>query len=240
MRKKRSDAGVIQITDRDIELLTWIGEQFAVRYDQVGEVLRRYAVEHRGKAIGEEAIKKAVGRWVRGDFVIRKKIKATEPAWVYLSKKGIETVGLTFPFREPSVSQLNHYFHINKVRLALEALYAKDPTARWVSENSIISRWVAEGDYSYNSTATVKRHRPDGEFSYTEEGVFKTVAIEVELTQKSRKRLDKIIAELLREYEYFWYFVNEDTLRAIREILSDASFAHIEKRRRDVFLLSKL
>jgi hypothetical protein len=38
-RKKRSDAGILQITDRDINALNWISEQYCISFDHLRRLL---------------------------------------------------------------------------------------------------------------------------------------------------------------------------------------------------------
>ena len=38
-RKTRSDKGVYQLTKRDFDVLTWIADQYAMRFDQVRQLL---------------------------------------------------------------------------------------------------------------------------------------------------------------------------------------------------------
>ena len=41
--KKRRDAGMLQITERDIFVLTWIAEQYSISFDQLQRLLGRHA-----------------------------------------------------------------------------------------------------------------------------------------------------------------------------------------------------
>ena len=41
--RRRSDAGILQITDRDILALTWMGEQYAITFEQLRQLLGQHS-----------------------------------------------------------------------------------------------------------------------------------------------------------------------------------------------------
>ena len=58
-RKERSDKGSIKITERDLSVLRFIGEQYAVRADQLARLLKRPAEG----ALSESGTRAVFTRW---------------------------------------------------------------------------------------------------------------------------------------------------------------------------------
>ena len=66
-RKPRSDKGRVQLRERDLTSLRWIAEQYAVRLDQLRNLLGRDAgrgAKEKG-VISENAVRLVVSRWKR-------------------------------------------------------------------------------------------------------------------------------------------------------------------------------
>ena len=70
--------------------LLWIGEQYAIRIDQLARLLGRSA----GRTLTESTTRAAVARWVRGGFAQTRKVTVREPGFVWLTTKGLREVGL--------------------------------------------------------------------------------------------------------------------------------------------------
>ena len=64
-RKKRMDTNAIRLLPRDELALTWIGQQYAMRLDQIQELLAQHA-DHattHGSRITESATRNVIARW---------------------------------------------------------------------------------------------------------------------------------------------------------------------------------
>lgn len=204
--KARSDKGKTQITDRDITVLTWIGEQYAVRLDSLQQLLGRYAVQETviPGLVGEPGAHRVIKRWEQEGLVESRKFFYRKPHWVWLTGKGLSQMNLDFKPREPKVSMLNHYHDVNEVRLLFEAQLGT--AAVWHCERSM--RKERQGDKLF--------HIPDGEIHY-QDAVY---AVEIELTQKSAKRTAAIVRKLDAQYDGIWYFVNDVTRRSVEPIVA--------------------
>ena len=112
-RKRRSDYGTIQTTDRDIALLTWIAEQYAIRFDQLHYLVNRY----KGEDVTESNIKWLINRWRTAGWVDKRKIVYGEPGWIWLSKDGLKAMELPYPQWEPKPGRMAHIHAVNAVRL---------------------------------------------------------------------------------------------------------------------------
>lgn len=204
-RKARSDRGTVLITPRDENALRWIGEQYAIRIDQLQVLLGRQAqaqTEAEG-IVSEGTARRVVTRWVKAGWVERRKIFHREPEWVWLTRSGMQLAGLTYFAGQPSPVMLRHYYQVNRIRLSVEQRHGAD---RWVSERAIKPQRQRVQDVHY----------ADAEVRIGEA----TIGLEIELTVKKAAKLAAIVAGLAREYRTVWYFVKPEVLRGVRQAIS--------------------
>lgn len=215
----------IYINQRDIAALKWIGEQQAVRFDHLQHLLGRMSprTPQVPGVLSIHTVPQVVERWEADGLVVARKYSFGEPHWVWLTSRGLQQMDLPYSYREPSLSKRNHYHAVNGVRLTLEAKWQDD--FEWISERTLVreqGQQVAQGEQA----AAV--HIPDAEaFLYDhDEGsgqAYVRYAIEVELTQKSRKRLHSILAQLNADsrYESVAYFVAESCHASVKQAVND-------------------
>lgn len=206
--KRRSDHGTVRTTPRDLDLLRWIADQFAVNTDQLKILMNRWKRKHEPEwqeaSISDETVKWLIQRWRDAGWVESRKLLAREPAWVWLSKEGLTAMSLKYPMYQPAVGRLDHIYHVNMVRLYIEK--RRGDEVQWISERQINVERKDQG----------KRHMVDGEVVYQN----MVIAIEVEQTQKSKRRLASIVRELEQDYAAVWYFVTDKALEAVREAIT--------------------
>ena len=206
--KRRSDYGTVRATARDLDLLRWVGDQFAVNTDQLKILMNRWKRANEPdwleESISDETVRWLIKRWRKAVWVESRKLLAREPAWVWLSKAGLTEMGLKYPDYTPAVGRLRHIYHVNMVRLYIEK--RRGDEVQWISERQINVERKKEG----------KRHMVDGEAVY--QGT--VIGVEVEQTQKSKRRLASIVRELQQDYEAVWYFVADPAMDAVREAIS--------------------
>ena len=202
VRKPRSDKGLIRLTDRDLLTLNWIGEQYAVRLDVLQRLLGRdtqQATKEPG-SVTESTARRVVGRWKAEGLVESRKFFFGKPEWVWLTTAGLTQMNLPYRIWSPKVSTLNHFHSVNLVRMHIEASYEEPFT--WQSERSLRRRY--QNDRS--------RHISDAELHHSQGAI----GIEVELTQKSQRRVIDIVRKLAHQYDQVWYFVNQATDPVVR------------------------
>ncbi len=223
IRKQRSDKGNIYMTDRDLAVLTWIGEQYAARLDQVQMLLGRQP--GRGAThtdhISESSARDVVNRWRRAGWVHTEKFREHELFWAWLTSLGLRKCGLPYKYFNLSTSrleELKHLYAINAVRMDLE----KEGPTHWISERHLAMGITREKGKQVLHQADAIIHEPDS-----------VIAIEVELTPKSLYRQEEILLELMKgegylklkgawgkrarqycrdlkgEYDAVWYFATE-------------------------------
>lgn len=210
-RKRRSDYGEIRLSERDVYLLTWIGDQSAVTVDLLHRLVNWYNLQQDDDPVTSHTIKWLVNRWQKAGWIEKRKILADYPAFIWLTATGLEQAGLDYPYYKPSFGLANHIYQHNRVRLYV--MERAQPGLFWRSERRI----KAERDPDDN------RHLVDSEIIYLD-GEFQgwTVGIEIELSLKTKDRLTSILQQLKQDYETVWYFIADDIFdlvgKAIKKI----------------------
>ena len=180
-RSTRSDAGQVRITPRDVSVLTYMGEQYGLRKDQLPRLVGDVA---------ERTVRALIDRWVRAGLINRRTVFAGDHAWLWPTTTGLELSGRSLPYWEPRPGILEHVYWVNEIRFRVAD---RHPDAAWISERHL--RAEAGG-------ANRPEHMPDG--LVLKAG--KQIAIEVQLAQKSRERAADTLAYLTQAYEGAWIF----------------------------------
>lgn len=208
-RSVRSDKDQIRLNARDLRVLPWIGQQYAVRMDQLRRILGRLSEQETQEPgqLTEQTAERVVRRWLKDGLAERRKYLHREPAWVWLSRRGLEQMGLErYRVLEPKVALLNHYYWVNQVRLYVEG---RRDEAAWRSEREL--RQPGGGRVVQTSQGS---HYADAEVELPNT----IAAVEVELTVKKRERLREIVLGLADVYGTVWYFTNRETRPVVTEV----------------------
>jgi hypothetical protein len=171
----------VRLTQRDVEVVSFMGEQYGVRKDQLPQLVG---------GVSERTIRALIDRWVRAGLINRRTIFAGDHAWLWPTREGLELSGDPLPYWEPRPGILEHVYWVNEVRFRVAA---KHPGSSWISERRL--RAEAGG-------ANRPEHMPDG--LVLKAG--KQIAIEVQLAQKSRDRSVASLAYLTETYDGAWVF----------------------------------
>jgi hypothetical protein len=206
------------ITQRDKQVLTWIGEQYAVRLDQLQVLMGREP----GKPTVEPGrvspgtAERRVKVWEKAALVERQKLFFGEPAWIWLTKKGLGLLPNDYRFLRPKLATLEHIYAVNQVRLWAENEWGS--TIPWQGERQL--------KYEFARDETTKtQHVPDA-ILITEAG---RIALEVELTQKMAKRTKSILIRLARDYDQIWYFANAQAYPSLTKQIASLSATNQQK-----------
>ena len=90
------------MTERDVFALRWIGQQYAVRLDQLQQLLGQrpgHGAVHEG-VISESATRDVVTRWRKAGWVCMERLRANQPPWIWLTRKGIHKVDLSYIYQD--------------------------------------------------------------------------------------------------------------------------------------------
>ena len=135
------------ITQRDVMVVRWVGEQYAVPLDVLGELLARLAPADAGTrasrfgerepsgaatlASRDRTARRHVARLESLDLLQR--FRLTSGPWVAPTRAGLRRVGLSWEPWDVSDWQLDHLEAVAWLRLHLERTY---PDAEWISERA--------------------------------------------------------------------------------------------------------
>jgi DNA-binding MarR family transcriptional regulator len=162
---------------RDLDVLSWLGEQYGARTDQLEILLD----------CGPRTVQRVIARLRDTGLVTTRRLLVGEPAWVIPTSTGLRAAGHGFAAWQPRIGLLAHVAAANDVRLHVQA---RSPESEWVPER-LLARDRHAGE-----------HLPDG--VVITDG--RRIAIEVELTVKSQRRIHAILDELTRRFDAVLYF----------------------------------
>ena len=181
----------MKVTERDLRLLAWIGEQFIVNIRELDGVIQFDAQKHHLPTVGKHFTRDTVHRW-KDAGLIKTSYQLRRGSHVFLTAQGIRATDLPFSPRTPSVSDVAHLTHhdsVNRVRLHLEKqMWQAHHTMRWVSERALMQ----------HQRKGIKAHRPDGVMMVGEH----IIAVEVEKAYKRPSKLKQILQEYLYSIHY--------------------------------------
>jgi len=179
----------VQLTERDLEALGWIADQYAVRTDVIRWLLGN------GAPLSDSRTRSVIARWQRAGVAESRRFFAGAPHVVWLTRAGTALVRPGWRTRPPTLSMLAHHHAVSQVRLAIER---RGHGADWVCERVL-----------YKQRATPDAHVADGTFRSNRGQV---TAVEVELTLKSADRLRDIVRDLTLDHEAVLYVVGDSTI----------------------------
>lgn len=187
-RKNEKPAGV-QLTERDVEVLGWIADQYAVRTDVIRWLLGN------GTPLSDSRTRAVVARWQRAGVAESRRFFAGAPHAVWVTRAGMALVRSGWRSRPPTLSMLPHHHAVSQVRLAIER---RGHGTDWVCERVL-----------YKQRATPDAHVPDGTFRSSRGPI---TAVEVELMLKAADRLRDIVRDLTLDHEAVLYVVGDGTI----------------------------
>lgn len=176
----------------DLELLTWLSEQYGARIDQLQ---RQLGCELR-------TAQRTVARLRAAGLVSARRVLVGEPAWVLPTSAGLRACSSPFRPWQPKLGLLTHVAAVNDVRIYVEG---SSPRCEWVCERALL-RERSRGEHLPDAVVMLDGQR---------------VAIEVELTLKGRHRMAAIIDQLVRRFDAVAYFCAPATHRVLEELAAD-------------------
>ena len=171
---------------RDLEVLGWCCEQYGARTDQLEVLL----------GSGSRTVQRVLARLRDTGLIEVRRLLVGEPAWAIPTSGGLRAAGQGFGVWCPRIGLLAHVAAVNDVRLHVQA---RSPRSEWVPE-----RVLAKERES-------REHLPDG--VVITDG--QRVAIEVELTVKSQRRVRSILDELSGRYDTVLYWCSPGVHRQL-------------------------
>ena len=157
--------------------LCWLGEQYGARTDQIEVLL----------GCGPRTVQRVLARLRDAGLIDTHRLLVGDPTWVIPTGAGLRATGQGFGVWRPQVGLLAHVASVNDVRLHIQA---RSPESEWIPER-ILARERRAGEHLPDAVVLVDGQR---------------VAIEVELTVKSQRRLTTILDELTGRFDTTLYF----------------------------------
>lgn len=184
--KADSKPAGVQVTERDLEVLGWIADQYAVRTDVIRWLLGN------GRPLSDSRTRAIVARWQRAGLADSRRFFAGAPHVVWPTRAGTALVRPGWRTRPPNLALLAHHHAVSQVRLAIER---RGQGTDWVCERVL-----------YRHRTTPDAHVADGTFRSSRGAV---TAVEVELTLKTAERLRDILRDLTIDHEAVLYVVGD-------------------------------
>ena len=184
---------------RDLEVLAWVCEQYGARTDQLEVLLDSPA----------RTVQRVLARLRWAGLVEVRRVLVGQAAWVVPTRAGVRAVGQGFGVWRPQLGSLAHVAAVNDVRLHI---WERAPESEWVCERVL---------YKERQTG---EHLADGAVVM---GDGQRVAIEVELTVKSRSRVRSIIDELAGRYDTVLYFCAPGPYRQLGELQRSGAWPNL-------------
>jgi hypothetical protein len=182
---RRGSPGVL-LHPRDLVLLGWLAEQYAATTDQLGVLL----------GCGPRSVQRVLARLRDAGLVSTQRVLVGQPAWVMPTRAGLRACGSQYKVWHPKLGVLLHVEAVNDVRLHIQAL---SPEAEWVSERAL-ARDRREGEHLPDAVVITEGQR---------------VAVEVELTVKSERRVRTILHGLTGRFDMVLYYCAPATYRQL-------------------------
>lgn len=208
-QKEEKKTHRVELTQRDLDTLRWIGEQYAVRLDQLQRIL---GAQPGGETqipgqLSESATRVWLTRMKLLDALDMEKPFRAIPAFVWLRPAGLRLVELEYKYLKPAVTTLNHHYWCNEVRLFLAVRRKEEP---WKSERQLRTEHA-------QASANKSHHLPDLPDAelLTAKGA---LAVEVELSEKQAIRLNDVIYRRIAQYYTTWYFCTPQTAPGVEAV----------------------
>jgi hypothetical protein len=186
IKKKRKG---VRLTGRDLNIIKWINSHRAATTEQVRQKFDMSLL----------SAKKRLYELKSFEYLIYEKIFHEKPGVYRVGNKGIAVTTDELPPVRIRLGSYEHDLQLVDLAIALE----KKTGARWQTDRQIRHEKGLEGVGN-------KGHSPDG-ILFLPSG--EKIAIELELSAKGTKRLEKILRDYsASSYKEVWYFVGSQSI----------------------------
>jgi hypothetical protein len=199
----------MKLTQRDIEILRFIAE---FGFCEIRHIEIKFGIK-------KSRCYQIMQRLTKADLVVHEKIFYAQSGVFYLSKLGASTCSDLPYLKNIPKDNYQHQLTIIDVYFKLMQLY---PEASWISERRI---YQEKSTYCTNYSKKDVTHLADGVLMFPDD---RHVAIEVELSMKTKKRIEDIIFSyaLHNQLKEVWYFCSPAIINRVRRAAGD--WTHIK------------
>jgi hypothetical protein len=202
---KRRDAGMLQVTERDTLTLTWIAEQYCLCFDQLRFLLAYYtpATVKDPSAVAISTARNTVERWLQMGYIeAPQKIIREHSTYIWLSRKGLKELGLTYSYYHPKPSTIRHLYAVNAIRLHLLRYQL---SATWIAQRTLRT----QSDHQHLPDAALHTHAfPLVAIQVLEPSFLAPITLQDELTT---------LSALIEHYTRIWLFLHEKAVKMVQE-----------------------
>jgi hypothetical protein len=192
LRARRSDAGVVRVTERDVAVLRWLGEMFGAPMAVVADLY----------GVGERVARRHAARLERAGYASRQ--LAPGGTWLVPTRRGLRFAGLDHEPWSLVAWKGEHVATVSRLRLTLQEQY---PEAVWTSERAIRSRWAGSG---------ARVRFADGQLDFPGTTC---VGIELELHRKHAREYGGIAGDVDPAFDQVWWFCRTRDQAWLRGVL---------------------
>lgn len=179
-----SGVGGFRVTERDVEIVRWIGRQ---RFVEAGQIARRFGMHER-----------PVYRRLRGlatlGLLAHRRVFHGRPGAYWATRAGLRATGVRLPVAGIDIRTYDHDRIATTIAIELEAEFGANAV---LTERELRSRDTAVDQPTYSVRGRRSRLGPRGlHFPdlAVDRGEGSPLVVEVELTAKGRTRLESIVA----------------------------------------------
>lgn len=228
-KKPRRDKGMVLFSPRDEYCLGWIADQYAVRLDQIQQLLSRHPggqVKDKAKGLAPTTVKDQIERWRRAGWIEYQRVLVGQPGFAWITRKGLQVLDQDdiYTARAPAHTRLTHIYAVNQVRMAEEMRLG----LAWESERKY--RAALEAVEKGESSGPI----PDG--IIREQG--RPIAIEVEISPKKPADLRDKLEELTGcfdkdshfKFPRIWVYTPDEKVKRAVEHARDGLIKEDQKR----------
>jgi hypothetical protein len=186
----------------DLEMVAWLAEQYGATRDQLTRMRGCHFVTMNEK----------VRRLLNAGLVECWRMLADEAAMVTPTARGMHDCGSPFTVWKPRLDRIHHVSAVTEVRLYVQG---SDPDARWVCERQLDKDRAGRSGHLPDALVLTGGRR---------------VAIEVELSPKTRRQLERIVDELAALHDAVLYFCTTRTQRALAPLVTSGRWPSLDVR----------
>ena len=192
-KSQRSSKTDMKLHQHDLAVLSWMCEQYAARIDHLETLM----------GTGLTETQNLVARLCAAGLARTELILVGHPAWVIPTHKGLAVCGLRYSMWKPKLGALAHISALNEVRLHIQA---QKSGSVWLSERQLFAE-------AKERTGT-HGHVPDGVLILGA----RSVAIEVELSIKTVRRVEAILDHLTGRFDGILYYCATRPHRQLKQL----------------------
>lgn len=193
----------------EIEILKLLNE---FGYCEIKQIMNRFGLQKTSAYSHMQTL-------VKRGLMLNARVLKWQPRAYYLTQKGIGLLKLDLPLvRKIPLSVYEHQLAVIDVYIRLRKIY---PETAWVSERRLLRE-------KFQSDIRDDEHLPDGALVFLND---KQCAIEVEKSQKSKRRLEGIMLSygLQTTYQEVWYFCSKEVLSSVSDFAVDMPYIKVHK-----------